>query len=290
MSWCSCPTARVRSGNSSSPAHHAPPARRARPATRHLGRRTLRLVRRPDVPTDATLPTLSHSHSHADARPVHSSVCAFDPIGIPPQCETLCAEADLEGFNACFDLVMSPPCRSRLCERWYVDMTMDCLKCVAVHVSGTELENFASIIDVYNSTCNNRSLVVSRRALEPEGTLQSSSGPPPRRQHVPAGPLVARLELTAVGRHIPERHVPEREHGEPHPADADTDAAGGAAAGERRAHRSVRLAGARCRDGAAAVAPHLTDLLPDARSRCLRVEVQAQVGQISALRTRAWAE
>lgn len=88
-------------------------------------------------------------------------VCAFDPSGIPPQCEAPCAQADLEGFNACFDLVMSAPCRSRLCEAWYVNATMGCLSCVTDHVTGPELDNFASIIDVYNSTCNNRSLVVS---------------------------------------------------------------------------------------------------------------------------------
>jgi hypothetical protein len=56
---------------------------------------------------------------------------------------------------------MSEPCRERLCEAWYINSTMACLSCVTDHVSGTELENFASIIDIYNSTCNNRSLVVS---------------------------------------------------------------------------------------------------------------------------------
>ena len=56
---------------------------------------------------------------------------------------------------------MSEPCRERLCEAWYVNAMMGCLSCVTDYVSGTELENFASIIDVYNSTCNNRSLVVS---------------------------------------------------------------------------------------------------------------------------------
>lgn len=65
---------------------------------------------------------------------------------------------------------MSAPCRSRLCEGWYINTTMACLSCVTDHVTGTELENFASIIDVYNSTCNNRSLVVS--TLCSSGTRQ----------------------------------------------------------------------------------------------------------------------
>lgn len=90
---------------------------------------------------------------------VHTSALAFDTSGVPSQCEDTCEQADLEGFNACFDLVMSAPCRSRLCGKWYYNVMSRCLTCISEHQSGTE---FRDIINVYNSTCHNISLVVSR--------------------------------------------------------------------------------------------------------------------------------